>query len=329
MLGVDAGESPAFLAAFSTRERTASDSEPGKQLISAHSEAISLQRNCRFARGNYSGMECRRLRFVEILLMSRDFIPSLAMLLCSLSAGLLAANEPPIPLQNVVVDVYHLRDWGTRRFDTYMATVEKQRIDGVAITSREMRYVATQKFVTEVTNAGVMMRQYWQEPTLKHGGALVTYHCRKDSLLSLTRMIVQRDAKTFQVDVTDGEFELDFLAKTRSGKYPTDTVTDAALMRIVTLLPRTPGKVYSIGHRTMTPEINILSGEQSEIRCVGPEIVHIREREMACTKFVSATTQLWVRDSDAMLVRLEIPGWKILELNEESHSDPPAKQPAK
>jgi hypothetical protein len=224
--------------------------------------------------------------------------------------------EEPVPLAETPVDVYHLQNWGQRKFNVYMSMTEKHREAKVSITEREMHFVATQTFSTEVKNDEVIMRQYWLEPTLKRGGALVTYHCHKDSLLSLARMQVQRDAKTYLVDVTQGEFNLEFLTKTRGGKYPADTVTDASLMRLVTLLPHTPGKQYSIGHRTATPEINVISGAASTIQCIGPDDLEIQKTRHECTKFICGETMLWVRTSDKMLVRLEVPGWKILELHD-------------
>jgi hypothetical protein len=233
---------------------------------------------------------------------------------CFLACAL--AEDAAQPLASVSVDVYQLKHWGERKFDIYLAKIRKTRVEDTAITERELEYMGTHNYSTQVNDDGVVLRQYWVEPSLKRGGAIVTYHCRKDALLTLARMEVFRDTKTTLVDVTDNAFELDFMGKTRSGVFPADTVTDASLLRLVTLLPRTPGKSYTVGHRTNTPEINILGGEQNTVHCLGTETVVIREREMECTKFQCGTALYWVRNSDSMLVRHEVPGWKIMELNE-------------
>jgi hypothetical protein len=244
------------------------------------------------------------------------------MLFCSwlaivaVSAAEPAASVAPQPLAQVPLDIYRLRDWGNPSYDIYLAYTDKHRIEDVAITEREMKFVATQKYFTQVKDDEILMRQYWIEPSLKRGGAVITYHCRKDALLSLARMEVQRDAKTYAVDVTDGEFDLEFMGKTRSGKFPANTVTDAALMRLVTLLPREPGKSYAFGHRTATPEINVLSGENAIIHCHGPETYEQGDVAHACTKFSCGEILLWVRDRDSRLMRYEVPGWKILLLRE-------------
>jgi hypothetical protein len=226
------------------------------------------------------------------------------------------ADEPPVPLEQVPVDIYRLRDWGRPKYDVYMAYTDRQRVADVVITERDMRHVATHSFTTEVRDDEIIFRQYWLEPSLKRGGAQVTYHCRKDAFLSLARMEVQRDARTYQVDVTDGQFDLEFLGKTRSGAYPERTLTDAALMRLVTLLPREPGKRYSVGQRTFTPEINVLSGPGSVIECLGPDTITLAKQPHECTKYACGEVLLWVRQADHRLLRYEVPGWKILVLHE-------------
>ena len=88
--------------------------------------------------------------------MLRNFLVGL--LWCGLM-GAAQAEEAAVPLASVVVDVYQLRHWGERKYDVYLADTRKYHYDDVAVTERELQFIGTHPFSTQVNDEGVVLRQ--------------------------------------------------------------------------------------------------------------------------------------------------------------------------
>ncbi len=220
-----------------------------------------------------------------------------------------------IPLSEVPIDFYSLKKWGVKHYNLFHFRKKEFKDARVAITERMLYPVARTPLETRIDGDKIVMRDYWRDQESKVSRTLVECHCNLDNHLSLQKMVVRFKDEVMNCDVSDGRYELTFLKRTRAGDWPKDTVVDAALLRLVTLLPRIEGAEYTFGHWSPTPQLNVRPLNRDPIRCVGAETISIGGREMKCTKFIAGNIHTWVR-ADNVLARIEIPGYKILEIDE-------------
>ena len=98
-----------------------------------------------------------------------------------------------------------------------------------------------------------------------------------------------------------------------SEPMPTRSLTLATLMRIVTLLPPDAGRRFDLREIFHIPQME-LSDEALPIICHGPETILLRGVEQDTTRFSYNGYTAWVRNVDRVLIRLEMPGRRYLEL---------------
>jgi len=120
----------------------------------------------------------------------------------------------------------------------------------------------------------------------------VTQTCAKDNLLTPQRLAVNGDGDEgpFSIDARVHTIEaagvrtgiVQFESKDVLG-LPPETLTSAALLRLLPLLPREKGSLVSFGFWLEAEEINLKSGHVLE--CLGPDVLVIGGRRVACTKF--------------------------------------------
>ena len=184
-------------------------------------------------------------------------------LLLGVARGHLAVADEPIPLRDAKLDIAQLKNWGTRNFLFYANR------GGVnePLGSINMR--------TNFKDDKVELHDIWK---LKWRGKSVTLdlkiQCAADNLLRPTKIESvgsgDDEVGTFDIDVGEqrGVVHMED-GRTREIKFPADTLTDAALFRIFTLLPRQQGKQFQIASFMEVSELNLKG--PAILRCDGLE----------------------------------------------------------
>lgn len=124
--------------------------------------------------------------------------------------------------------------------------------------------------------------------------------CQKNALLSLIRSTLtvtenETVVQTANVTITGGFAELvDSSGKTSSIEYPNGTLTQAALFRLVTQLPREKGGRFSFAY--YSDPMNTLVEKSAPdkpfiIECRGPAEARVLDAAVPCTLFVLTGTR--------------------------------------
>lgn len=169
----------------------------------------------------------------------------------------------------------------------------------------------------------------------------VTQVCNQDNMLSLVSIGVNGDGDEEVVDldlsirvadpatVKQGVIWPDDGEKTLA--LPPQTLTDGALLRIVSLLPREKGLRVSFPFWLESAELNLKKDHL--IECRGPDPITIGGRTVKCTKYAHSGggitgSTLWV-DEEGLLQRILVDGRKELTLRPtetETSKSGPVKQ---
>lgn len=219
----------------------------------------------------------------------------------------------PTPLQKVAFKVDSLKKWGTRKFDYYIdrgieRAVKKRDVkrdvkrDGKKSggkrdvksdgKKRDVKrvHVGTVTMSTKVGKDTIVLHDVWK---LTYRGKKVsldlTIECEANSLL--------RTKKVTSVGKGDDEFGTFTLvikknkgiATTENGRtkqidYPSGTLTDMALFRVFTMLPRRKGASFAIGPFMEVSELNLKG--PATIRCAGLDEITLHGRPIKLHKFV-------------------------------------------
>jgi hypothetical protein len=205
-----------------------------------------------------------------------------------------------------------LKTWGTRHY-TYAA-----REPGAT----EARIVGTVSSAVEMTDEAVILRDSFQMTYRGEKLSLEMLHtCRKDNFLSPTRIESNGKgsdaAATFVATVVDGQATV----RTKGGRettreIPDGTITMAAMMRLVTLVPRQPGRSYSYEYSLESEELHLK--KEYRLSVLQPETITISERQVVCSKFKLTgggihPVYYWVTNH-GVLQRLVMDDRKVLEL---------------
>lgn len=132
--------------------------------------------------------------------------------------------------------------------------------------------------------------------SLKYGDVVTTTitECESDPLLSLRKVLLKvkipgQPDKTGGCVVKDGKLHVtDPDGKTLVADYPPGTVSQTAIFRIVTRLPREKGRAYTFSHYLDpgNPEVETAPTDKPfALECKGEETVDINGREVACTAY--------------------------------------------
>ncbi|MEK6249826.1 MAG: hypothetical protein N2C12_16700, partial [Planctomycetales bacterium] len=146
-----------------------------------------------------------------------------------------------------------LKTWGTKHY-----AFSSREPDGKAATIN-----GTIALSTEVNKNAVLLRDSFQ---LAYGGKKlsleITHTCQKDNFLSPTRIESKGkgsdEVATFVAVVAKGLATIRSQdGHTSTREVPKGTITMAAMMRLVTLVPRTPGKFYSYKYSLESEEMHL------------------------------------------------------------------------
>lgn len=228
-----------------------------------------------------------------------------------------AEDSQSYRLDYVPLDNYKLEKWGTRSYMMYGFPTRKRGYQDVVVNTRERVEIGKIMFQTIVKPEQVIFNDTWADPAQEEGWAQVTIECKRDNLLTMQHLTYQQGTKVSYCDVTNGKYELDQFRRRRAGDWPEGTLTEASLLRILTMLPRAEGISYSIDHYSLTPDLLPFSTKGDAIVCHGTETLKIDRVNMECTKYTFRDMQAWVRNVDDTLVRFYVPGKRELVLSEE------------
>jgi len=226
----------------------------------------------------------------------------------TVAAGEETAEKEEIKLEDLKLPLSSLNAWKTRAY-TY-------QID----RRGELSTVGKIIMRTEVDGEKTVLHDTW---ALEWRGRKMSLdlqmECKATSLLrpTLIKSVGQGDDElvTFSAEVGEG----DALVKYEDGKqreidFPADTVTDIAMFRIFSLLPREEGTRIKLGHVLEVSELNLKGPAQ--ILYVGKERIPLHDDEVELHKFVCKRDgriieEAWV-DDKGTLRRLRIDGRKII-----------------
>ena len=238
----------------------------------------------------------------------------LPLLLACAIAG--ARDEAAAEWDSLNLRLESLGTWGTRHY-TY--SLRKPGGEG-------FETLGTISLATRVTGDSLVLHDVYE---LKMRGAKLrlelTQTCRRDCFLTPVRIESRGEGDdefgNFVATVADGMATIRPQDRgDRTKRIPPGTITDAAMMRLVTLVPRTPGKTYSYGHSLETSELNLK--ENYRLTVLEPESIVIAGRAVKCAKFRLAGGGIrpvfyWVGE-DGVLQRLMLDDRKIIELKVEA-----------
>lgn len=205
-----------------------------------------------------------------------------------------------------------LKTWATKHY-TYSA-----REPGGKATN----ILGTVTLSTELTDDAVILKDKYQMTYRGERVSLEIIHtCGKDNFLSPTRIESKGEGSdevaTFVATVAKGKA----MVRARDGRQsvrdlPDGTITMAAMMRLVTLVSRTPGKTYSYEYSLESEEMNLKKKYRLEV--LPPETITIGDRQVQCSKFKLTGRGIdpvyyWVT-KDGVLQRLMMDDRKVMEL---------------
>jgi len=225
-----------------------------------------------------------------------------------------AEQEPESGWDTLTIDVSRLKVWGTQSF----------RYSTGRRGKNETKAVGAITLTTEMTEEAIILKDNLLLEFKGEAISLKTTHtCLKDSYLTPIRIESSGEGteefKSFVATIEGGEAAVSF-ANGKDGirSIQEGTITTAAMMRLVTLVPHTPGKAYSFSHSLESEELNLKS--ECRLIVLQPEAITVGERKVKCTKLKLEGKALrpvfyWV-SKDNVLQRVLIDGRKVLELQE-------------
>jgi len=212
------------------------------------------------------------------------------------------------------VNLSTLKTWGTRHY-TYSA-----REPGGKTT----KVLGTVSLSTELTDDAVILKDNYQMTYRGEKFSLEIIHtCRMDNFLSPTRIESKGEGSdevaTFVATIAEGKA----MIRAQDGResvreLPDGTITMAAMMRLVTLVSRTPGKTFSYRYSLESEELNLKENYRLEV--LPPETITIGERQVQCSKVRLSgggirPVYYWITES-GVLLRLMMDERKIVELKD-------------
>jgi len=214
------------------------------------------------------------------------------------TAGAQRAAAPP-PLNAATLDLDGLDDWGRRSYRYIRIEPERRRAIG------------TVALETELSGRKVTMRDAW---SIESDGAMLSWRMKADwdrgGLMEPTKVVANGtetdELASYRMQVVAGLATIRDLEGARSEmELPEGVVTDAALLRIVTLLPRERGRRWRIDRLLELSELNLKRG--GVLACVGPESVDMHGEPVQLWRFAYRSgdrlaAQFWV-DPDGGALR--------------------------
>ncbi|MEW5733802.1 MAG: hypothetical protein AB1921_03050 [Thermodesulfobacteriota bacterium] len=199
-------------------------------------------------------------------------------------------KKPPVPLAEVPVDFAALAASGEQIYLIGLVSDPKN-------PSVKPQYNYIMRSSAELSGDNVIISDRLTLSGRKYQTALT---CQKNSLLSLIRSTLTVTeggtvVQTVSVTITGGFAELvDSTGKTSSIDYPNNTLTQAALFRLVTRLPKEKGGSFSFSY--YSDPMNTLVEKSAPdkpflIECRGPATAKVLDAEVPCTLFVLTGTK--------------------------------------
>jgi hypothetical protein len=223
--------------------------------------------------------------------------------------------QESIPLGTLKLDLNRLKTWGTREYAyeaTHPGSPEKAGEGRIVL-----RTEVGPDSVTLVDTAALIYRG--KELSLR-----LTHQCGKDNSLSPQRIESKGEGDdevgTFVAKFDDGKAIVRMGDRNKEIELPDGTVSNWALFRIVTLLPRDEGTRISFDNWLESEELHLK--KDFMIECIGREAIG---EKAVCTKYRltgggNHPAYYWVDDDD-VLRQVVIDERKWIRLRDESDED--------
>lgn len=223
-------------------------------------------------------------------------------------SGAAAFAAEPVRLDKVPLDRTPLKTWGER---TYRYQIDR---------NGEVQTLGTVQLTTHLNGDRVTFQDRWQ---LKVRGQDIrldmTVETDDSPWMRPTRVVADGEGDD-EVGRFTAQFKADHALLARADKperkvdVPADTLTDAAMMRLFTMMPRKAGTAVRVGHVLELSEMN-LKGE-AIIAYTGKQNITIAGKDEALHRFTytrgeRTVLEAWVSDKGA-LRRMKIDDRKII-----------------
>ncbi|MFC1461390.1 hypothetical protein ACFLQR_02590 [Verrucomicrobiota bacterium] len=222
-----------------------------------------------------------------------------------------AQEGPGTEWSSLKLTLTSLKNWGTKHY-SYSAAEPGGKVTNI---------IGTITVSTELTEDAIVLRDSFQMTYRGERLSLEMVHtCRKDNFLSPTRIDSKGEGSdevaTFVATITKGKATVrsqDGRKTTRD--IPDGAITMAAMMRLVTLVPRTPGNTYSYKYSLESEELNLK--ENYRLIVLHPETITSGNQQVKCSKFQLTgggihPAYYWVTE-DGVLQRVLIDDRKVME----------------
>ena len=248
------------------------------------------------------------------MLKTLIILAHLALLTSALQAEDTTSPETEWGSQNLELD--SLKTWGTRHY-SFSAREPGRKSASLS---------GSMTLATEVTPHALILRDNFQITYKGEKLSLkMVYTCKKDNFLSPKRIESKGEGSdefgTFEATITSGTATIisEHMRK-KSRKIPHGTITTAAMLRLVTLVPRTPGLAFSYQYSLEAEELNLK--EKYRLLVLQPETITSGNQQVKCSKFKLTgggihPVYYWVTE-DSVLQRVLIDDRKVMELTEKA-----------
>jgi hypothetical protein len=205
-----------------------------------------------------------------------------------------------------------LKSWGTKRYSFSAREPGRKEPNQLGVISLS----------TVVTEESIQLRDSWEfDYHGKHQSLAIFHTCRKDNFLTPTVIESKGkgddELKTFIATVANGKARV----RTEDGRetirqIPQGTITMAAMMRLVTLVSKTPGNSYSFEKALESEELHLKSDYRLEV--LQPEELTVGDNQVTHSKLRLSGQSIhpayyWINE-DGSLQRAMFDNRKVMEL---------------
>lgn len=233
---------------------------------------------------------------------------ALALTTAGLARGQSSGGDEPKPLGSAAIDLDALSDWGTRTYK-YMLIEPDGAVERVGE-------------VTMTTNVGSMTVTFRDAWSIESGGRTLGWRmkadCDKVGMMRPMRIVTSGseadELALYRLQTIGNRAVITPIdGAQRTIDLPRDTATDAALYRIVGLLPRKADRQWRVGHLWELSELNLKRG--GVITCTGRDTISLAGEDVTLWRYTYGhgdriAAEFWVDADSPHLRQFKLDGRK-------------------
>ena len=211
-------------------------------------------------------------------------------------------NGQEVDLADANVNFEQLETLATRTYTVYRSQRHPEIYKGSRVIGSITTSAGWIRFKTKITPTEIVLEESWGSCCRGSQGGRISLQYLPNDLINLQKMVVWTNDQPEVYEMRRGEFDLVIDNEYQRAPWPRGVLMGEALLRYVSILPRTPGVEYKFPSFTTAPELNVRSKKLSTIRCVGLESICMHGEGIDCTRFTWQGNNYWVRNSDGVVL---------------------------